>query len=116
MYNIAICEDEKLQANKLIDMLNKYEKNENTKFNIDYFESGELLISEGYEKYHIILMDVQMNELSGIETAKLIRETNKNVKIIFITSMEKYWAEGYKVSAYRYLLKPIIEELFHSEL
>lgn len=115
MYNIAICEDEKVQVSKMIDILTKHEKSENIKFNIDSFESGEELIENGYEKYHIIFMDVQMNDLNGIETAKLIRKTNKKVKIIFITAMEKYWAEGYTVSAYRYMLKPIKEEVFSLE-
>ncbi|MBT2157371.1 response regulator [Clostridioides difficile] len=48
-----------------------------------------------------------MLQLTGMDVAKIIRETNDTSEIIFITSIVDYIQEGYKVRAYRYLLKPI---------
>lgn len=116
MYNIAICEDEIIQANQLEKLFRKYEENENIKFNIDKFSSGEELINNGYDKYDIIVLDIKMKEMSGIEVAKIIRRTEEKIKIIFVTAMEKYWPEGYNVNAFRYIVKPIDEEKFYEEI
>lgn len=116
MYNIAICEDEVIQANQLESLFKKYEKNENVVFNIDKFSSGELLIEMGYDKYDIIVLDIKMDQINGIEVAKIIRKMNENVKLMFVTAMEKYWPEGYNVNAFRYILKPIDEDKFYEEI
>lgn len=47
--------------------------------------------------------------MSGIELAKKIRTIDKEVIIIFITGIDEYVFEGYNVSAFNYLLKPIDE-------
>ncbi|QQY79647.1 LytTR family two component transcriptional regulator [Keratinibaculum paraultunense] len=60
--------------------------------------------------YDIILLDIQMAELSGIELAKLIREKDKHIQIIFVTAIPDYIGEGYDVDAINYLIKPISEE------
>ncbi|WP_042276582.1 LytR/AlgR family response regulator transcription factor [[Clostridium] dakarense] len=116
MYNIAICEDEIIQANQLERLFRKYEKNENVVFNIDKFSSGELLIDNGYDKYDIIVLDIKMEKINGIEVAKIIRKTNENIKLMFVTAMEKYWPEGYNVNAFRYIVKPIDENKFYEEI
>ena len=58
---------------------------------------------------HILFLDIQMPELSGIEFAKILP---KETKIIFTTAFPQYAIEGYKVSALDYLLKPISYEDF----
>lgn len=52
----------------------------------------------------LLMLDIQMPELSGIELAKLIPS---RTKIVFTTAFKEYAVEGYKVSAFDYLLKPI---------
>ncbi|MHC1748241.1 MAG: LytR/AlgR family response regulator transcription factor [Cellulosilyticaceae bacterium] len=113
MYNIAICEDEQIQLQTTARIFLDIQEKEGIKFNVDLFTSGEALIANGYEQYDIIILDIQMKEMDGVETAKTIRKTNKKVDIIFVTGMEKYWPEGYNVNAYRYILKPINTEAFY---
>ena len=48
-----------------------------------------------------------MGKINGMNTARQIRELDKKVEIIFITSLIEYALEGYEVRAYRYLIKPI---------
>ena len=66
--------------------------------------------------FSLILMDVQMPDLSGLETATMIyeREKLKNIPIIFITAHdydEDYVFKGYKMGGVDYIYKPINPEL-----
>lgn len=114
MYKFAICEDEKVQVEKIFEILKNVEKNEGIKLNIDIFSSGEELIENNFEKYDIVFLDIKMKKLTGIETAKIIRKSSEKMKIIFITVLEQYWPEGYIVNAYRYIVKPIEESELHN--
>ncbi|HBE9109039.1 TPA: response regulator [Clostridioides difficile] len=51
--------------------------------------------------------DIQVDKLTGIDVAKKIRKKDNDSEIIFIISVIDYIQDGYKVRAYRYLLKPI---------
>lgn len=116
MYNIAVCEDDIFQAESIKKLILDLERNESIRLNVEVFHSGELLLEKGYELYDIIILDIKMKKIDGIEIAKRIRKTNNKIKIIFITAIEKYWPEGYKVNAYRYIVKPIDEENFYKEI
>jgi len=66
--------------------------------------------------FTLILMDVQMPDMSGLETANLIyqREKLKHIPIIFITAHnhnDEHVFEGYKLGAVDYIYKPINPEL-----
>lgn len=112
MYKGAICENEIFQVEQLSKLFFKIEKEEHIKFHIDEFSSGEALLLAGYEKYDFVILDIKMKGLTGIEVAKRIRKENEAIKIIFIAEREEEWAEGYRVNAYRYMIKPIDEEDF----
>lgn len=63
-----------------------------------------LEILELHKDIHLIFLDIQMPELSGLEFSKIIP---KHIRIIFTTAFEKYALEGFKLNAIDYLLKPI---------
>lgn len=115
-YHVAICEDEEVQLQQTMSWFRKIEAEHQVHFHIDPFNSGEALIQHGYEMYDVIILDVQMKEINGIDTAKYIRKTNKRTKIIFLTAIEQYWPEGFHVNAYRYLIKPIDSNKFCEEI
>lgn len=113
--NVAICDDEKIQ----VELLDKYVKNWAVKNNkiahIEFFNSAESFdFSWGMnKKYGILLLDIQMPGLNGVELAKKIRKEDAFINIIFITAISDYIQEGYDVSAINYLIKPIKEEKLH---
>lgn len=59
----------------------------------------------------LLFLDIQMPELSGMELARLIPA---ETRIIFTTAFKQYAIDGYKVSAFDYLLKPVSFESFHA--
>ncbi|RZJ63376.1 MAG: response regulator transcription factor [Flavobacterium sp.] len=56
----------------------------------------------------VVFLDIRMNDLSGIELAKVLNEyrNNGNLRVIFTTAYDQYALESYKVEALDYLMKP----------
>ena len=97
MINVAICENNAMQIKYVVDVIKKYSIKENMDFMIDKFISGEELLNSNHSKYNVIFLEIKMNGISGIDTAKKIREINEEVKIIFLTASKELWAEAFKV-------------------
>lgn len=69
--------------NEVVDMIEK------ARFHIDEFHSGQELLNSGMH-YDIILLDIDMPEMNGLDTARLLRQKDKNVKLIYITNYSDY--------------------------
>lgn len=109
MIRLAVCDDEERVLQSTLHMLKQYNKKELV---IDSFMSGEELLQSNCN-YDIILLDIDMKGINGIETAKKIREKDKKVKLIYITNYSDYSIFAFAVHAFAYLLKPLKkEELF----
>ena len=112
MIRIAICEDEKDTQLLIEDYIHNILKNINIEYEIQKYDLGEELLESNLKDIDILLLDIQMGQINGMDTARKIREVDNKMEIIFITSLIDYVQEGYEVRAYRYLLKPIeLEEL-----
>jgi DNA-binding LytR/AlgR family response regulator len=104
---VALCEDTPVDAETLIALIDL----SGTPYQLDSFLSGEALLEVfEKEKYDLIFLDVYMNKLTGIETAERIRDVDTQVVIVFTTTSDDFTREGYRLNAYKYLLKPLVEE------
>ncbi len=117
MYQIALCDDEAAEMEKIKSLLRLYqERHLGCVFQIECFENvNELLIrmEEGEYLPDILLMDIYMPGMLGIQAAQEIRKMGNGCRIIFLTSSKEYALEAYRVDAVQYLIKPILEqELF----
>ena len=107
MVRVAVVEDDAAARRQLKEYLLRYEREQEEPIRITEFSSG-LEITEAYTAcYDLILMDIQMNYMDGMQTAQWIRERDQTVIIIFITNLAQFAIEGYKVDALDYLLKPV---------
>ncbi len=116
-YKIAICDDNKVDRTYLNNLVKIWLKDKEESAMISEFESGESFLFD-YEDndYDILLLDIEMAGIDGVEVAKRIREKNDLMQIIFITGYSDYIADGYDVAALNYLMKPLKEEKLFSVL
>ena len=107
---IGICDDEK----EIREMLQDKVQNLYPKADILLYASGEELLAG--ELPDILLLDIQMQGKSGIETAEELRLTDEQLIIIFVTAMEDYVFQAFDVDAFHYLVKPFSDEKFSEVL
>lgn len=80
---------------------------------VEEFSSGEDFLSCFQpEAWDIIFIDQYMNELSGIDTARKIRDKDKLVALVFVTTSQSHAVESYGVRSCGYLVKPYGYESF----
>lgn len=102
---IALCDDEIDFTTKLKNQLYEYSNNHNWDSAIDVYNSGKDLI-ESKTKYDIIIIDYQMDDLNGLQTAKILRDgINHFSCIIFLTSYPEIAISAYDVDTYRFVVK-----------
>ena len=116
MLTIGICDDEKEIRDKIKNVVEKTMFDDDRDYRIKTFSSGEELLQENIGEIDILFLDIIMGDINGMDTARKIRENDKNMEIIFITSLVDYISDGYEVRAYRYLLKPVDEEIVAKHL
>lgn len=111
MINIAICDDEIFMLNELSEMVSKFFQSENIEVTIIKFSNGNSLLQYN-KQLDIIFLDIQMNELNGMEAAKKLRNQNYKGFLIFVTVMEELVFHSFEVRAFDYLIKPIENNRF----
>lgn len=117
-YKIAICDDEQNQIEYISSLVLSWSESNRHTCKISTFASAEAFLFE-YEDdkiWDILLLDIEMGTMNGVNLAKTIRQSNDGVQIVFITGFPDFIAEGYEVSALHYLMKPVSQEKLHEVL
>ena len=104
---IAICDDEKSIGLILEEKIKKLLPDAV----IEKYLSGDELIASGCEP-DILFLDIQMPGMDGMETARILRQKNERMVLIFVTAVEEYVFQAFDVSAFHYLVKPFSDEKF----
>lgn len=107
MIRIAIVEDDDKYAEILEDYINKYANANPVTVSCVRHCNALTMIQNYRSEYNVILMDIDLPVMSGMDAAKKIRETDKSVVIIFITNLAQYACEGYGVEALDFVVKPV---------
>lgn len=111
---IAIVEDEQFAIEEIKYNINKYKEKHGGEYFVDEYINA-LNFLDGYRSdYDLVLFDVEMPMMNGIEAAKKLREQDVNVAICFITNMRKYAVSGYDVGAIGFIIKPIAYAVFET--
>lgn len=111
MFIFAICDDNVEELSHLANLINRYQGEKKTALKYAAFSNTlDLLDSMRSYNYDILLLDVLMPGINGMEAAREIREFDKETKIVFLTSSPEFAVESYAVGAYYYLLKPVTTE------
>lgn len=104
---IAVCDDERIFAEKLETIISEYCAEKQILYQLDIYQSGKEFLLDDIKMmgYQIVFLDINMDEIDGLETARELRKLCKETFVIFVTAFINYTLEGYKVDAIRYLLK-----------
>ena len=116
MYHIAIVEDEAEFTAQLQEYLKQYQKENNVAFKVSDFPDGADILEDYQPLYDIILLDIEMPKVNGMEAAEKIRQMDSDVILMFITNMASYAIRGYEVGALDFVMKPINYYTFSMKL
>lgn len=116
--HIAVCDDEPIDRRQIADLTNEIMGAEGLACSVSGYESAATLLTaiQDGAQFHILLLDVMMQGLDGMELAAALRKLGDNTAIIFISSNREMALRGYEVSAARYLAKPLREERLREAL
>ncbi len=111
-YRVAVCDDSAVDAAYVEELLQTWAAERGLEVSAERFSSAEqfLFHYEEDKNFDILLLDIEMGGMDGVEMAKTIRKENEAVQIVFITGYSDYIAEGYEVAALHYLMKPVRPE------
>ncbi|HAT4314020.1 TPA: response regulator transcription factor [Clostridium perfringens] len=108
MLNICLCDDDENVLEYYTNKINKVSEENNFIFTIETFTSGESLIFEledNPNRFNIIIADIIMKNINGIEATKILRRNGYNGIIIFLTSSKDFALDSFSVEPLNYILK-----------
>lgn len=109
---IAVCDDERIIMEIVKEEIQKVLNDMDVKeYIIDLYSNGLDLLKSS-EKYYLLILDIEMPGVDGLTLAKIVNESKDKPIIIFLTSHKELMTCGFHVRAFRYLIKPIIQEEF----
>lgn len=110
MWKVAICDDESIIRQQLFLYIKNLEREWGEPFSVACFASGEQLLEGMAPDTQILLLDIQMDGLSGMETARKLRQTYPDLCLIFVTTMTQFALEAFDVHAFGFVPKPLLYE------
>lgn len=110
---VALVDDSPEELRILTEILN----NQLPEADVFTFPSGESFLKAWADNsYDLILLDIYMEELLGVDVARKVRETDLDVRIVFCTTSNEFASESYEVGANYYLQKPVSATSFQRML
>ena len=109
---LVICDDNPADIDYITGLVAEWRRQTGPGVEILTFQSAEALLFAWEENrdMDILLLDIEMGEISGMKLARHLRRAGAAMQIVFITGYMDYIAEGYDVEALHYLLKPVTGE------
>ena len=112
MIRMAIVEDNAEERELLKSHVERCSKERGFLCTVDYYTDGDAIVEGIRTGYDLIVMDIELPLLNGMDAAEQIRTIDRDATIIFVTHNPNYAIRGYKVQALDYLLKPVSYKAF----
>ena len=116
MYRIAVVDDQPEERGRLEEYLRRFASERKLTITVDPFEGGESFLAAFDHNYDIVLLDIEMQGIDGMETARRLRERDEKVCLLFVTYLANFAVQGYSVHALDFLVKPVSFENFDMKM
>lgn len=119
-YSVAIVDDVLQDREYIAGLVYLWAQEKGHTVTLKTFPSSEafLFAREESKKTEMLLLDIEMGAMNGVELAKELRQVQKDtmLQLVFITGFPDFIAEGYEVDALHYLIKPVVPAKLFSVL
>lgn len=109
MLAIAVCDDELFERLRISAKIRDLAEEMRIPCSVVPFGSGKELL-KSLDQFDLIFLDILMEEMDGMETARRCRELAFKKMLVFLSSSRKYVFDAYDVEAFHYLVKPVEDE------
>lgn len=116
MVAVAVCDDSKKTVDSIKENIEAYGRDSQKEIRVFSYYSGEELLDSYKCNIDILFLDIRMPGMDGVSVAERIRQKDKKVIIIFVTSLVQYALDGYRVNASNYIIKPVSRKRLNMEL
>ncbi len=106
MIKIGICDDEEVGRIMVRDLLEEYAMENGIEYQKREYKSGKDFL-ERAEGIDILLLDIKMDGISGIQLKDMLQREGEDVKILFFTNYMEEMPEAFGKNVYGFLRKPI---------
>lgn len=113
---VGIVDDSARDRTHIATLLDQYQQDHPTHFLVRQFDDGAALLENYQADFDLLFLDIKMGGIDGMRTAKAIRRTDTKVAMVFVTNTAQYATSGYAVQAQSYLLKPVTQFAFETEM
>lgn len=107
MINIAVVDDEEEIIKEYQRLFALYFSAIKKEYKIVVFSDGLDFIENYKSGYDILFLDIDMQKLNGLETARKLRKIDESIIIVFVTRLAQYAINGYEYHAFDFILKPL---------
>lgn len=107
MVKIAVVDDEQQERKTLSQYFAELQKELREEFHVQTYASGEEFLEAYDYSYALVCLDIDMDGMDGLDTARALRDRDREVTIIFVTNMAQMAIRGYEVQALDFVVKPV---------
>ena len=118
MLHVAICDDDKVLLENLNREVELWAREEQTVCSVELYASADAFLFAWEEKkdIEVLLLDIEMPGMDGMELARRLRQKGERLGLIFVTGNPDFALEGYDLEAVSYLVKPVKRERLRAAL
>lgn len=116
MIVVGICDGEQAVRSLLASYVDRYRAETGKEIQLLAYSTGEKLLKNYLLDMDLIFLEIPLRKMSGLKIAEHIKQYDKQVRIVFLTTVLSYVLEAYEVGASNYILKPLGYEKFRKEM